>query len=33
MIFGGENYAKEKNYETFIIDADGTCDVISRCQF
>ena len=34
MIFGGgKNYAEEKNYETCIIDADGTCDVISRYQF
>ena len=33
MIFWGENYAEEKNYETCIIDADGTCNVISRCQF
>lgn len=33
MIFGGKNYAEEKNDETCIIDANGTCDVISRCQF
>ena len=35
MIFfgGGKNYSEEKNDESCIIDADGTCDVISRCQF